>query len=88
MEFKIVTIKQLKDCGKWIEICYEEEPVSTTLNYNDSFKSWRLYEAIQLADMQNEFINKGAKGFKLKLKKMGSNWEIDSILSNEYTNPS
>lgn len=78
-EEKILTIKKVNIVGKWVEFWFEEEHSTITGEadaYQLSSKAYKLWDAVNKAELERPLMNNGFVGKKLKWKKDGFNWEI------------
>lgn len=78
-EEKTLTIKKVNMVGKWVEFWFEEEHPTITGEadaYQLSSKAYKLWDAVNRAELERPIMNNGFVGKKLKWKKEGFNWEI------------
>lgn len=78
-EEKTLTIKKVNMVGKWVEFWFEEEHPTITGEadaYQLSSKAYKLWDAVNKAELERPIMNNGFIGKKLKWKKEGFNWEI------------
>lgn len=78
-EERILTIKKVSFVGKWVEFWFKEEIGTDTQEkgeYQLCSKSYKLWDAVDEAGIQNEIYNKGFRGKKLKWKNIVYSWEI------------
>lgn len=82
---EVKTISRVNFSGKWAEFWFEENEKSES--FHNSSKAYRLWEAVEKAELNDHICNNGFKGCKLKLFHDGFNWEISEIMMPELTTP-
>jgi len=79
-------IKDVNEEGKWMEFLFEEGPLpgskKVSERYDASSKTWKLYEAVEKAHLE-EYIGRnglnGYRGMKVTWEHDEYNWQIVSV---------